>query len=193
MFGRLNIFIIFLILMSATVFALEPEEKVYFDQLNQKTIAQLSQKIDSQTNQVERDMKQAVDNAKNEITTEVNAQVKTSLKSITIGLAGLIIVTLAIFKVVDLRLSSTRNIKKYEDALLKQQKEYDELILKSKNDAKTILAYRNQLLQFHQQVNAFARGYGVQPMPTFNIQDIPEPPKTKRKGLFSFLKRKKKK
>lgn len=190
MSGRLKIFMIFLILLSATVVALEPDERTYFDQQNQKIVAQLTQKIDSQTNQVERDMKSAVNNAKDEIKAEMSAEIKSNLNSVAIGLAGLIIVTLAVFKVIDLRLSSTRNIRKYESQLQDKQKEYDKMMLDLKSETKKVIDYKNSLVQFQNQLVAFSKGlapqpslYGIPEPPKIEL-NIPKPPKTKRRFLF---------
>lgn len=112
-----------ILLFLPVVSSLDPDEKVYFDQLNTKTIQQLSSKIDVQSQQIENDMKREFSVAKEELKDDIKKEVKSQLISVAIGLAGIVIITLGIFKVVDLRISHTRNIKKYEDELKKNLEE----------------------------------------------------------------------
>lgn len=192
MYGRLKFFMILLIILSATVFALEPDERTYFDQQNQKIVAQLTQKIDTQTNRVEQNLKKEVENVKNEVKDEMRREINSALQSVAIGLAGLIIVTLAVFKVIDLRLSSTRNIDKYEKQLQEKIKEHDSLIADAKKESETLLKYRNELRAYHQQLQAVSRGYNITPvavaqLPEKKIIEPPKPKKSKKKKWILWM------
>lgn len=127
---------------------LDQSERAYFDGQNQKIVAQLSSKIDTQTNRVEADLKSEVESAKNKIKEELSKEISGSLKAISIGLAGMIIITLSIFKIVDLQLSKTRAIKKYEDELKDKTNKINQLIQDVQIERQQLQNARQQLVEY---------------------------------------------
>jgi hypothetical protein len=181
---RFLIFLTLLILVSSSAIALTPDEKIYFDQQNQKTVAQINAKIDSTSNRIEQNVEKKFLNAQAEIKAEVTREMNSALKGVGVGMVGIIIVALAVFKVIDLKLTSTRNIKKYEDQLNSKIKEMDKIISDHKVKSERLNNYRVQLINYHQQVNAFAQGYGVTPQAVNVPLEVPKPAKKKRFRLF---------
>lgn len=143
---------ILILLLSNVVMALTPEERAYFDTQNQKVIAQISSKIDTQTNRVEQDLKTEVENSRNMIRDELGQEISGSLKAVAIGLAGLIIVTLAIFKVIDLKITATRNMQKYERELTMRTDEVNKLIQDVQNERNQLQVARQQLIDYQNRL-----------------------------------------
>jgi hypothetical protein len=127
------------------------------------------------------------------MTAEVSNNLKDSLKGVAIGLVGLIIITLAIFKVIDLRISSTRNIKKYEKILQEKKDEFNKLIMSANNERNELALARYQLIEFQKRLQtwekemtgmygqpSFGQTYINTPQPTFP-SSFPQPPKEKKK------------
>jgi hypothetical protein len=181
---RFLIFLTLFILVSSSAIALTPDEKIYFDQQNQKTVAQINAKIDSTSNRIEQNVEKKFLNAQAEIKAEVTREMNSALKGVGVGMVGIIIVALAVVKVIDLKLTSTRNIKKYEDQLNSKIKEMDKIISDHKVKSERLNNYRVQLINYHQQVNAFAQGYGVTPQAVNVPLEVPKPAKKKRFRLF---------
>lgn len=164
----LGILLLFIILVTSAL-AITPEEKIYLDGQNQKIMAQISAKIDSQTARIEDNLKTSFNNAKEELRQNMEVEIKNSMMSIAIGLAGLIIITLAVFKVFDMKISATRNIKKYEDYLQKKMKEVDELaktnveeraeLTKARNE---LFDYQNNLFEMEKRLQASGYNYTAQ-------------------------------
>jgi hypothetical protein len=185
--GKLSLLLTVFLLSISFISALDDVDKVYFQQQNEKLIAQVNSKIDTQTAKIEGNMKSAVDNAKSEIKNEMTNEIKGSLRAVAIGLAGLIIVTLAIFKVIDLKISSTRNIKKYEAMMQQKGEELDKLILQAQVERNELSNARMQLSEYqkrlsiwekelqgkHQQVNQVMAQYNM-PQP-YQQQVINQP------------------
>jgi len=167
----------------------DPSERAYWDANIQKMIAQISQKIDTQTNKVELDMKSEMSKVKTDLKNELQREISSSLKNVSIGLAGLIIVTLAVFKVIDLRLTATKNLRRYEDELQKQKKEYVDIIAKAKQDSLQLLDYRNGLLKYHEELIGYEKGINSKPIPVQKPNPIPIPMPIEKKRWFSFKKK----
>lgn len=190
--GALVLLILF-IFLSCFVFALDETEKAYLDGLTQKETSQISAKIDTQTNRIEANLKTSVEQAKAQITEEVSAQLKESLKGVAIGLVGLIIITLAIFKVVDLRISSTRNIKKYEKILQEKKDELNKLIMLANNERNELAITRFQMIEFQKKLQTWEKEMaGMYGQPSFGQTNMnvpqahfpssfPQPPKLDKK------------
>jgi len=189
----LSLLFILFIFSSCFCFALDDTDKAYLDGLTQKETSQISAKIDAQTNRIEANLKVSVEQAKADITAQVSSQLKESMKGVAIGLVGLIIITLAIFKVVDLRISSTRNIKKYEKVLQEKKDELSKLIMSANNERNELALTRFQLVEFQKRLQAWEKEmtgmYGQpsmgqtsinMPQPTFP-SSFPQPPKLEKK------------
>lgn len=131
---------------SITYAELDASEKVYFDAQNQKTIAQLSAKIDDTKTQLEKTMINEFKDSTLYIESQMQNQIKTGLKAMAIGITGIIIVSLALFKVIDMRFNRTRMITKYEEQLKKQLEQMKQY--KSNLDI-----YKQSLVDFSQGLN----------------------------------------
>lgn len=173
---------------------LSPEDKAYFDGLNQKTVAQLSAKIDAQANAMETNLRTEVDQASQMIRMEVSADIKGALKVIAFGLGGVIIIVLALFRIIEYRLNHTKRIKKYEEELEQKKKEFEEG-LKAVNVQKEELAkLQKELLVYKQGIDKYAMSLGVQPQiniekqaltkENFDWSKAPQPPVIKKKSLL---------
>lgn len=208
--GRIGKVIVILFLLSLLttqfVLSLDDVDKVYFQQQQEKLIAQVNSKIDTQTNRIEQNLKTSIETSKQEIRTALSNEIKGSLRAVAIGLSGLIIITLAIFKVIDLKISSTRNIKKYETIIQQKTEELNQIILQATMERNELANSRMQLADYQkrlsmwdkqlqansQQVNQAMMQYGLQPtfgqqpqqqlhqqMPNLNQPfQMPQPPKT---------------
>jgi len=196
LFRGVGLLLVLFIFLSCFAFALDETEKAYLDGLTQKETSQISAKIDAQTNRIEANLKTSVEQAKAQITEEVSAQLKESLKGVAIGLVGLIIITLAIFKVVDLRISSTRNIKKYEKILQEKKDELNKLIMLANNERNELAITRFQMIEFQKKLQAWEKEMaGVYGQPSFGQTNMnvpqahfpssfPQPPKLEgKKGI----------
>jgi hypothetical protein len=151
-------FIILFLFFTPFVFsAMDDVDKAYLDGLNQKTQSQISAKIDAQTLKIENNLKTSIAQTKAELSAELNANIKDSLKGVAIGLVGLIIITLAIFKVIDLRISSTRNIKKYEKYLQEKKDELNKLIMTATNERNELALVRYQLIEFQKRLQEWEK------------------------------------
>jgi len=172
--GKVSILFVFLLL--PVVLSLDDVDKVYFQTQQEKLIAQVNAKVDSQTNRIESSVKTSFDTAKKEIQDEMSTQIKGNLRAVAVGLAGLIIITLAIFKVIDLKISSTRNIKKYETMLQQKAEELNKIILTATNERNELALFRQQLTEYQRHLQSWDKqlqGQGVPPSPQF--QKKPEP------------------
>lgn len=149
MVGRFNFILFFIcILFCISVFAeLTPDDKIYLDNQFQKSEARTSSKIDTQVNRIESNMKKSIEQAKTDIRDELAGELKADLKAVVVGIAGMIVVTLGIYKIIDLKLNSTRNIKKYEEQLKKDKEELIKLIEENKKFRNELINYRNMLMQ----------------------------------------------
>ena len=181
---------LFLFILISTTYAQEStqvcqagmtaSDKAYFDGLNQKTVAQLSAKMDANMNAVERSLKEEVNRARDQIKQEVVAEVKGALKSIAIGLGGIIIVVLAVFRLVEYRLQHTKRIKKYEEDLQKKTKEFDENLKNVQEQMKDNDILKNELLIYRQSLDKYSVSLGIQPQTSLKqIQTELPPPMSK--------------
>jgi len=214
--GRKGFFLIILfILLSTLVFAQEsyendisPSTRAYFDNQNQKVIAQLSAKIDQSITKVETDLDNSVKTMQEQVKKDVESLIGGMIRAVAIGLGGIVIVTLAVFKVIDLKLTSTKNLKKYEDMLKKQTLELNKIVTDNKREAIQLKHYKRQLMDWQQKLKLFEQNLilkqGTQPQqPTQFEQNVmgfppqqytsppgimPPPPKTfpKEKKKFSW-------
>jgi hypothetical protein len=178
--------VLFLFFSPLVLSVMDDADKAYLDGLNQKTQAQISAKIDAQTTRIENNLKTSIAQTKAELSAELGANIKDSLKTVAIGLVGLIIITLAIFKVIDLRISSTRNIKKYEKFLQSKTEEFNKLIMSANNERNELALVRYQMIEFQKKLQDWEKnlltmgggqslGYGQQISPTFP-SSFPSPP-----------------
>lgn len=142
--------IAFLILPYA--FSLTPEEANYFDSQNQKTVAQINSKIDSQVTKVQTDFKNELDIQKGIIKQEITTDVKNAMKSMTIGIFGIMLVTLAVFRIIELRLSHNKNIIRYEKLLKDEVKIFGEQQAELKRYKESLDLYRDELLKQAKQM-----------------------------------------
>lgn len=143
--GKYYIFFIFLILISS-VLALTPEERVYFDSQSQKELAQITAKIDGTKETLEKTMLSEFEDSTRYIEGELNKNMKNTLKSIAIGLAGFMILILALFRVIDLRLNRTRAIENYENKLKKDIEEVKKYKI-------ALDLYRESLIKYNQSLS----------------------------------------
>lgn len=179
--------VLFLFLATSVVAELDPADKIYIESQNQKVIAQLNAKIDATSQRTQQEFNAEVERQKVLLKDEIAVEIGSSLKAVAIGLAGLIIVTMAVFKIIDLRLSATKNIKKYEQHLQEKTKEYDALLLKAREDSKKIIKYRDDLNIYNNQLQLFAKGLGIAPKPVASENvPVPQPPQKKRKRFLFF-------
>lgn len=150
--GKATFLILLFLLSMSLVCALDEVDRVYFQQQMEKLTAQTNSKIDTQTNRIEAELKTSVDTARNQILTEMTDQIKGSLKAVAIGLSGLIVITLAIFKVIDLKISSTRNIRKYETLVQQKTEELNQLILQATVERNELNNLRVQLMEYQKRL-----------------------------------------
>lgn len=167
-----------LVLVSTFSLALDEVDKVFFQTQQDKLSAQFNSKVDTQIARMETEMKTTVTDAQAQIKSDLTQVVKDSLKALVIGLSGLIVITLAIFKVIDLKISSTRNIKKYEQLIQQKTEELNTLILTATNERNALTTARTQLIEYQkklqgmdstvqakqQQVNEILVQMGMQPV-----------------------------
>lgn len=148
--------LVFLVICTSAL-ALTPDERTYFDSQNQKTIAQIDAKIDSEVLKANKYFRDEAEDVKAEVIVELESRLKGVLKSLAIGLGGVIILSLAVFKVIDLRLNATKSIQRYEDQLKSlvadNQKMHDTL----KKDTESLAAARQQLIDYQQNLEHIER------------------------------------
>lgn len=150
-----------------------PSEKpmtAEFDIMQQKTVAQLSAKMDAQANKIASDLERNVQKAKEDMKVEIINEVKSQLKGVVIGLAGIIVVILAVFRIIELRLNHTARIKKYEAELSKEKEKYvkeREALVKNRIE---LIAYRAEL----ERLGKVMESYGVNPQLAMPKIDMPK-------------------
>lgn len=163
--------LLFLILLFSLVFAqqqpqqqvLTDRDKAYLDGLNQKTVSQLSQKMDTQTNMIERNLEKSVKEVKEQLKAEIVAEMKGALKSIAFGLGGIIIVVLAVFRIVEHKMQHTKRIRKYEDELKKQKESYDKELAEAKKVNEETKILKRELMTYKESLDKYAVSLGIQP------------------------------
>ena len=172
---------------------LSPEDKAYFDGLNQKTVAQLSAKIDAQANAMETSLRSEVNLASQMIRAEVTEDMKGALKVIAFGLGGIIISVLAIFRIIEFKLSHTKKIQKYEAELEKQKKGFEEGLKALEKNKKEVKDLQNELMVYKKSLDTYAVSLGVQPQiqlqtaETSNQQSNLVAPKPKLKSKLKLF------
>lgn len=124
---------------------ISPSTKAYLDSQTQKEIAQISAKIDQTATRLEKDLEKEVEEIQAQVKTELQDLIAGTVKAMAIGLGGIVIISLAVFKVIDLKLTSTKNMKKYEKQLKKQSNELRTLITDTNTYQKTLVAWHKQL------------------------------------------------
>lgn len=178
--AKLLFSVAFLLLLVTSVIAeLDPADRSYIDAEHQKTVAQVNAKMDANTQRIQESFFREISKQKQELKDEIGNEINGNLKAIAIGIAGIIIVTLAVFKIIDLRFTSTRGIKKYEEELKKKSKEFDQLIAVQK---KELDIYRDTL-------SKFAVEQGFKPIQKWKEPEVPQPPKDFTVKKRSFLRR----
>lgn len=170
-------------------------DKAYLDGLNAKTIAQINSKLDTTQSRLEQTLKQSVDEARIQIKTEIVSEIKSSLKVIAIGLGGVILIVLSIMKVIEYTMSHNKRIKKYEDALKKQQLQYTDLIKQAKTAIQQNETAKTELNLYKQSLDQYAVALGIKPTLTSDLGKFKanggkmiEPPKPKNKFFETFWK-----
>lgn len=159
---------VILFLLTPVFAELDPADKVYIESQHQKTVAQTNAKMDANTQRIQESFFREIAKQKQELSDELGKELRANLKSVVVGLAGMIIVTLGVFKIIDMRFTSTRGIKKYEDELKKKTKELDEIIHVQK---KELDIYRETL-------SKFAVEQGFKPIQKgWKEPEVPKPPK----------------
>jgi len=174
---------------------LSASDKAYLDGLNAKTIAQINSKLDTTQSRLEQTLKQSVDEARIQIKTEIVSEIKSSLKVIAIGLGGVILVVLSIMKIIEYTMSHNKRIKKYEDALKKQQFEYTDLVKQAKQAIQENETAKTELNYYKQSLDQYAVALGIKPTLTSDLRKFRanggkmiEPPKPKSKFFETFWK-----
>lgn len=141
--------ILFTILMTSFVSAeLTSEDKAYINKQTNEIVSKVNSKIDTTTTRIEKDLDKELNDAEGRIMNNVNKQIKSNLTSIVVGLGGIMIVVLAGFKVIDLRLSTNKTIKRYEDELKKNKEEFEKLVSVAKKERKELEFTRQKLIDF---------------------------------------------
>jgi hypothetical protein len=153
--GRKGIYlIIFILIITQLVSAqVSEQDKVYFTTQQEKLVAQFSAKLESNTVKIGNDMKAQVDSAKNDIQNTIQSEIRSTAISIVIGLGGIMIIILGIFQLIHLKVTSTRNIKKYEKILQDQAAEFKLILDKAKIEREQLTFARIQLLEFQKNLN----------------------------------------
>lgn len=166
-------YFLLLILLISSVFALTPEEKTYFDAQNQKTIAQLNQKIEDTKTQIEKSMIQEFHDSTVFIETEMWKNIRKGIKNLAIAMAGAMILILALFKVIDQRLTNTKYIENYKKELKEQKAKLDQY-------RKDLDFYKNQLVNYHNELKT-----------KYNVKDEQNIENTEKKNNIVVEKKKK--
>lgn len=136
---------------------LDASEKAYFDAQNQKTLAQINSKIDSQLTRIEQNVNNKFEESRNLVIDEVNKNVSNSLKAVAVGLAGLIIITLAMFKIIDMKLNSTNAMKKYENELKTKIEQANQFLKTAQLERQELETARKQLIQYQDKLGGWER------------------------------------
>ena len=159
------LFFLFIFLSTDVFSQMTSEDKVYIEMLNQKTVASLTSKIDSQVTRIEGILDTSMQTAKQDLRQMIVDDFKKSMKAIAVGLSGMIIVSLAIFKIVDVKLNHTKNIQKYENDLQAQIKKLEILTKQNEEFKLKLIQYKNSLVQREMMINKYApQGMAMQPL-----------------------------
>lgn len=146
---KTSIIILLLVLSLPFVFSeLDVETRTYLEQQNQKTVAQINSKIDGQVTRIENDLQNNLKSAKEDLRKQIADDIKSALKSIAIGLAGMVIVSLGVFKIVDTRINYHQSIKKYEKQLQEEKEKYEKLIKEVNKYKEDLNKYRDSLANY---------------------------------------------
>jgi len=137
--------LMFLPMLSYAQETLSPTLQAYLDAQSNKEIAQINSKIDQTTNKIQKDLDKEVEEIEKRVEKRLQEIIKGTVRAIAIGISGIIIITLAVFKVVDLKLTSTKKLKRYEDMLKTQNDELKKIILENKR-------YRDSLKRWHEEL-----------------------------------------
>jgi len=162
-----------------------PEQKTYFDSQTQKATANINSKIDAQVTRLEQDWKNQIDTTKTEVLDQFYYIINDALKNIAIGLAGMIVITLAIFKVIDLKITTTKNLKKYEEELrelIDGQKKASDEINKRKLE---LQEYQKMLMERERQFKMLGQQSGLG-LPQPQMPPIPQFQSSPPSKGFSF-------
>jgi len=135
-------------------YALTPEEQKQIRDWDSQAVAQINANINTQANRIETSMANSINSKTEEIKSEIFHDLKNYLKAMMIGLCGVNIIALALFKMIDLKLTHNKSIKRYKDKLDKKLKELEEMSKKVTEYKKNLDKYRNEL-----EIYAKNRGY----------------------------------
>lgn len=178
--------IIFCSILPHVLSELTPDDKAYLEMLSQKSDAQMASKVDSQVTRIEAEINTNLETAKTQLRQMLIEDIKQSLKSLVVGLAGMVIVSLGLFKIIDLKLNHTRNIQKYEKELQSKTAKLDETIKQNMDFRLKLQQYKANLVQREQLINKYViQGMNLPPIQQPILQ-VPVP-KPKRKILFTIL------
>lgn len=144
--NKLIYFFLLSMFIISTVSAVTPEEKIYFDAQSQKEVAQINQKIEDSMTSVEKSMRSEFKDSTVFIEQEVTTNLKKGVKAIVIGMSGFMLITLSLFKIMDLKFNKTKIIEKYESELKSKIKEISEY-------KKQLDNYKLSLVNYQQQNN----------------------------------------
>lgn len=167
-------FLVLFLLILPLVTSLTPEERTYLDVQNQKTIAQLTARIDQVEKNVQTFAQKEFEDSTRFAVAEVEKSVSSGIKALAIAIAGIVIASLAVFKIIDMKLSTTRGIQKYENDL--KEKIENNKIYKQQLDT-----YRDQLLLYMNQIQQ-----GLSPQKP-EVQILTPVPKTPKKSKFWLI------
>jgi hypothetical protein len=146
--------IVFILLITSLVSAqVSEQDRVYFSTQQEKLAAQFTSKLDSNTAKISNDVKTQVDIAKNDIQNTVQSEIRGTAISIVIGLGGIMIIILGLFQLIHLKVTSTRNIKKYEKIIQDQAEEFKLILAKAKMEREQLEFSRKQLSEFQKNLN----------------------------------------
>lgn len=102
------------------VYGLTQEEKIYFDAQNQKVVAQINAKLDTEGLKWEQVTKKEFQDSTYFIQNEIQHYIVSGVKLIIFGMTGVMVLVLALFKIFDLQITQTKLIKNYETELKKK-------------------------------------------------------------------------
>lgn len=164
---KIVIFFIFLLLFSSITYAdIEAETRLFFESKIDKMVAQINSKIDTQSNRMGEMVKGEVALAKAQIREEMSSELKSNLMLIAVGLGGMMLVILVVFKLIEIKLDYSKRIKRYEDKLKSQMKKLDDLLKSNQIYRQQLDRYRDQIVQAVQKQRTEVNGITILPQET---------------------------
>jgi uncharacterized protein YebE (UPF0316 family) len=120
------------LLMTTFISALTNEDRNLLIQNEQKLMNQVNTRIDSQTIQIEGMVEEKIKLQHDILAKELEQRIKNSLKNLGFGLMGIIVISLTLFKILNMQLSHNKNIKKYEKEIKEKTIELNQQLLQLK-------------------------------------------------------------